>query len=243
MRLKKETIKMSIDKKLATENGPAIEIGKKARKHIRIPDYTVGEEIMNAVSHGIGTPLAIAALVLMLVKAKDPLAVGCAIAFGVSMIILYTISCVYHALSPKLYSKGVMRVIDHCNVHLLVCATYVPASLMGVGGAKGWIMFSIVAFFSLLGIIATTIDVDKYSKLSVACHLLSGWSILIGIKELWHVMGTTGIILIAAGGVCYSIGAVLYGLGKKKRYMHSIFHVFCLAATVLQFLGLYLYLF
>ena len=107
------------------------------RRRIRIPDYTLGEELFNAISHGIGAGLSIAALVLMVIRAQGALAVTSVSLFGSAMILLYTISCIYHALSPRLKGKGVLRVIDHCNVFLLVYGTYIPASLLGVGGTAG----------------------------------------------------------------------------------------------------------
>ena len=135
-----------------------------------------------------------------------------------------------------------MRVIDHCNVYLLVLGTYLPVALLGVGGRVGWLLLCTVFVFSVLGILVTTIDVDRYQVISVVCHLLSGWSILFGIPSLLHSMGLRGLMALILGGVMYSIGAILYGLGKTKRYRHCVFHVFCLLGTFCHFWAIYKYL-
>lgn len=212
------------------------------KREIQIPDYTIGEEIFNAVSHGLGALLGVAGLILMVIKAHGVLAETAVSLFGVAIVQLYTISCIYHALSPRLKGKKVMRVIDHCNVYLLVLGTYLPVSLLGVGGWMGWLLLGIVFVFSVLGIVFTAIDVDRYQLVSVICHLICGWSILIGIPGLLKSMGVQGLVYSILGGIMYSIGAILYGLGKKKRYRHSVFHVFCLLGTFFHFWGIYMYL-
>ncbi|MBQ2323552.1 MAG: hemolysin III family protein, partial [Oscillospiraceae bacterium] len=162
--------------------------------------------------------------------------------FGVAMIQLYTVSCVYHALSPSLAGKKVMRVIDHCNVYLLVFGTYLPVALLGVGGREGRILLGIVALFTVLGIVLTAVDVDRFQVASVVCHLLSGWSILFGLPALLRTIGPAGMLYMVLGGVMYSVGAVLYGVGKSRRYRHSVFHVFCLLGTFCHFWAVYQYL-
>jgi hemolysin III len=210
---------------------------------IRIPDYTKKEELLNSLTHGIGAVLGLLGLILMLNKAGTSLRIVCAWIYGISMIMLYTMSCLYHAMPRDSQIKKLFRVLDHCNVFLLVFGTYIPGVLIAVGGKLGWSLFSLVAVITSIGIILTLIDMDRFSKAAVACHLINGWSIIFGIPRLFRVMGTAGVLYIALGGVVYSIGAALYGMGKKKRYIHSVFHVFCVAATALQFIGLYFYLF
>ena len=212
------------------------------KREILIPHYTVGEEIFNAVSHGLGALLGVAALVLMVIKARGILPEITVTMFGVAIVQLYTISCIYHALSPQLKGKKVMRVIDHCNVYLLVLCTYLPAALLGVGGRIGWLLLGIVFVFTVLGIIFTAVDVDRYQVISVICHLLSGWSILFGIPALLQSIGPHGLVYFILGGVMYSIGAILYGLGKTKKYRHCVFHVFCLLGTFFHFWGIYAFL-
>ena len=206
---------------------------------ISIPSYSMGEEISNAVSHGFGAILSAAALVLMLVRARGALAVTAAALFGSVMILLYTMSCLYHALPPSLSGKRVLRVLDHCNVFLLVFGTYIPASLLGVCGVRGWVLFSVVAFLTLLGIVFTVINMERFQTAAVICQLLSGWSILIGASDLLNTAGVQGFVWMIAGGVLYSIGAILYGMGKRRMYFHSVFHVFCLLGTFCHFWAIY----
>ena len=215
-------------------------------KKIRIPDYTLGEEITNSVTHGLGAIFALVALVLMIAKAavngNTALCFVVLSVYGSFMFITYVISCVYHGLSPKLKGKVVLRVIDHCDVYLLVLGTIIPVALLGVQGFYGWLLFTLALMLNVVGIVFTAIDVDKYSKISVFCHLLSGWCVCFFIRPLVANASVNCFWFILAGGISYSIGAILYWLGKKKRYMHSIFHVFVLIGSVLQWLAIYLYL-
>lgn len=214
----------------------------RTQRIISIPPYTVGEEISNAVSHGLGALLSAAALVLLLVRARGALAVTTTALFGSAMILLYTMSCLYHALPPRLVGKMVLRILDHSSVFLLVFGTYIPAALLGVGGARGWTLFGLVGFFSLLGIVFTVVDLERFQTAAVLCQLLSGWSILIGIRELLAVMGAQGLAWMIAGGLMYTVGAVLYGVGKSKRYCHCVFHVFCLLGSFCHFWAIYQFL-
>lgn len=209
---------------------------------IRIPEYTFGEEVFNAISHGIGAELSIAALVLMVIKAHGAFAETAVSLFGSALIVLYTVSCVYHALSKELKGKRVLRVIDHCNVYLLVFGTYIPASLLGVKGVLGWVLFGITAVFTVIGITLTVIDVDRFNRLQVICHLFNGWSILAGIPQLLHNAGVQGVIWMILGGVMYSVGSGIYAMGAKKTWSHSIFHLFCLAGSFCHFWAIYQYL-
>jgi len=212
------------------------------RRTIRIPDYTLGEELFNSISHGIGAALAIAGMVLMIIKAKGALAVTSVTLFGAAAILTYTISCIYHSLSPRLRGKKVLRVIDHCNVYLLVTCTYIPAALLGVRGALGWVLFGVVCAVSVTGITLTAIDIDRFTVAAVLCHLLNGWSILFGLRQLLTTAGIRGTMFLFLGGVAYSLGAAIYGIGRKRRYMHSVFHLFCMLGTFLHFWGIYQYL-
>ncbi len=215
-------------------------------KKIRIPNYTLGEEITNSVTHGLGAIFALVALVLMIAKAavngNTAMCFVVLSVYGSFMFITYVISCIYHGLSPKLKGKVVLRVIDHCDVYLLVLGTIIPVALLGVQGFYGWLLFTLALMLNVVGIVFTAIDVDKYSKISVFCHLLSGWCVCFFIRPLIANASVNCFWLILAGGISYSIGAILYWLGKKKRYMHSVFHVFVLAGSVLQWLAIYLYL-
>ena len=217
-------------------------VKEKKKLNIKIPKYSLGEELFNSISHGIGALAAVAYLVLMVIKARGPLAVTTVSLFGSAMIILYTLSCIYHALSPQLEGKKVLRVLDHCNVYLLVFGTYIPVALLGVGGALGWVLFGIVSLVTVLGIVFTSIGIDKFQVVEVICHLINGWSILFGISKLLNSMGNIGVLFLLIGGIVYTIGSILYGLGSKKKYIHSVFHIFCIIGTLFHFFAIYLYL-
>lgn len=215
---------------------------KKIKLNIKLPNYTLGEELFNSISHGIGAVFSIVALILMVVKAHGIINEATVSLFGVSMIILYVMSCIYHALPPSLEGKKVLRVIDHCNVFLLVYGTYIPMSLVGVGGKSGLALFIAITIITIIGVLLTAIKIDKTQVLQVICHLLSGWGALFFISQLKNSLGINGLILLIIGGVMYSIGSLLYAIGRKRKYMHSIFHVFCLLGTLFHFLCVYLFL-
>lgn len=217
---------------------------KKVKSHldkIKIPSYTLGEELFNSISHGIGAALSIAALVLMTVKAHGALEETSVSLFGSTMIILYTLSCVYHALSKNIKGKKVLRVIDHCDVYALVFGTYIPISLVAIGGKIGWIIFSVVLIVTIIGIVLSSIDIEKYKVAEVFCHLINGWGSLIFIKLLLKTMGTMGVTYLIVGGAMYTIGSILYGIGSSKKYMHCVFHIFCLLGTFFHFITIYFY--
>jgi len=215
---------------------------EKKKLNISIPNYTLGEEIFNSVSHGIGALLSIAALVLMVVKARNALAITTCSLFGATAIILYVISCVYHALSKNLEGKKVLRVIDHCNVFMLVYGTYIPMFFIGLGGKLGWLFLIIISLVTIFGVVLTAINVDKSTKIGVICHLANGWAALVAIPRLLSTMGMGGVIFLILGGLMYTVGSVLYGVGHKVKYTHCVFHIFCLLGTFFHFLCIYMYL-
>ena len=235
-------IAYAVDKYNKT-NGMEKKIKKEKKKlNISIPNYSLGEELFNSISHGIGALFAIAGLVLLVIKAKGMLAETTVALFGATMIILYTISCIYHALSRNLEGKKVLRVIDHCNVYMLVYGTYIPMFFIGIGGRLGWIFFVVITLVTVMGIVLTSINVDKSKKIEVICHLANGWAAVIAIPKLLMSMGKMGVIYLILGGLMYTIGSVLYGLGHKVKYTHCVFHVFCLLGTFFHFICIYFYL-
>ena len=210
-------------------------------ERIKIPKYNLTEELINSISHGIFAGISIALLVLLVVKAHGAKSEVSVSLFGSSMIILYTISCIYHALSPNILGKKVLRVIDHSNVYILVFCTYLPISFIAIGGLLGWIIFTILLIVTIAGIITTSINIEKFQKFEVICHLINGWGSLIFIKILLESMGKEGVLFLILGGFFYTIGAILYGLGNKKKYMHSVFHFFCMLGTFFHFLTIYFF--
>jgi hemolysin III len=212
------------------------------RRSNTIPNYTLGEELINSISHGVTALIAIFLLVFMMFKCNNHIEyITCAI-FGTSMITLYSISSIYHALSPKINAKKILRVLDHSNVYLLVFGTYIPISLLSIGGLKSILLVTFVGIVTLTGIVLTCIDIDKFQISSVICHLLNGWSAVIGLNDMFDSMGFYGVLFLVLGGIMYSIGAILYGIGSHVRYMHSVFHFFCIAGTIFHFLTIYLFI-
>lgn len=211
-----------------------------------LPDYTKGEEITNMVTHIVGGALGILVMTFALILSishRDPWGIVSAAIYGVSYIQLYAISSVYHGLRAGT-AKKVLQVIDHCSIYLFIAGTYTPVvlcSLRPVYPGWAWTLFGIVWGLTALAVTLTAIDLKKYAKFSMVCYIGIGWCVVLAIKPLLQVMPMGGFVLLLLGGVTYTIGAVLYGLGKKRRYMHSLFHVFVLGGSVLQALCILIY--
>lgn len=208
---------------------------------IEIPKYTLGEELISSISHGIGALLGIAGLVLAVVYAKSPIAIVSSAIYGATLIILYTISCLYHSFSPKIGAKKVFRVLDHCSIYLLIFGTYMPYLLVLIKGAYGWTMWGILLFLSILGIVLNCISLDKFKKFSLISYIGMGWVIIFSFKRVFDLLGLIGTAYLLIGGICYTVGIVFYKKGKKTKYMHSIWHFFVLAGSIFHFFSIFLY--
>lgn len=216
---------------------------EQVKHRISIPKYTLGEELISAISHGVGALLGIAALVLCIVKSCNPFdgyKLASSIVFGLTVTLLYLMSCLYHSLKVN-KAKRVFRVIDHCTIFLLIAGTYTPYTLVALRGTLGWWIFGIIWGIAILGIVLNAVNLKKFAKLSVACYLIMGWIIVFAYQYMVQVMHPTALSLLIWGGVAYTVGAVLYAIGSKKKYFHSVFHFFCLAGTILHFFSIYLY--
>ncbi len=204
--------------------------------------YTVGEEIFNSISHGVGALLSIAALTLLIVFAvfrSDGYGLASAIIFGVSLILLYSMSTVYHIVTNKT-AKKILRIFDHCSIFILIAGTYTPYLLMCMRNALGWTMFGLIWGVTVLGIILNAIDLERFDKLSLICYIAMGWAIIFTIKPIVQSIALPGVVLLIAGGVVYTAGVIFYVL-KKYRYMHSIWHLFVLGGSVCHYLSVLLY--
>ena len=212
-----------------------------------LPKYTKGEEIFNMTSHIVGAVLGVVATTLCIVFAAingNVYGVVSGSIYGVTMIILYTMSSIYHGLSPTRYSKRVFQVFDHCSIFLLIAGSYTPFALCTLreyDTATGWVIFGVIWAIAILGIVLNSIDIKRFKKFSMLCYLIMGWCIIVKANLLPQLLGTSGFVLLLLGGIAYTVGAVLYGLGKKRKYMHSIFHLFILLGSFLQFLCILLY--
>ena len=213
-------------------------------KKVTVPKYTIGEEIVNSISHGLGIILGIVALVLTIVfsvKNNNTIGIVSSCIYGSTMIIMYTISCLYHALSPKLKAKKVFRVIDHCDIYLFIAGCYTPYCLSLIGGVTGWVIFAIIWACAVIGVLLNAIDLEKFIIPSVLMYLVMGWMIIFSYDSVATLLPTPGLVLLIAGGISYTVGAILYAIGSKKKYFHSVFHFFVLLGSILQFFSILLY--
>lgn len=213
-----------------------------------LPTYTKGEEIFNMTSHIVGAVLGIVTTVLCIIKSashNNTYGVVSSSIYGATMIILYTMSSIYHGLSPKKSTgKKVLQVLDHCTIFLLIAGSYTPVALCAFREYDvmvGWTMFGAVWAAAVLGIILNAIDLEKYKVFSMICYLVMGWIVIFKANLLPIILGTNGVILLVAGGIAYTIGAILYGLGRKHKYMHSIFHLFIVLGSLLHFFCILFY--
>ncbi|MDR1014331.1 MAG: hemolysin III family protein [Coriobacteriales bacterium] len=208
----------------------------------RIRDYSIGEEIANSVTHGIGALLGIAALVLMAVFAVmhgGGVRLAAALVFGIALIVEYTASTLYHALTAE-RAKKVFKVLDHASIYLLIAGTYAPFCLVSLADDGGAVLCAIEWALAVIGIAVEAFWVFRPRWVSVLVYLAMGWLIVLRIGALVAAVPFGGVALLLAGGVCYTVGTVFYLL-KKVPYMHSIWHVWVLAGSVCHVLGVLLF--
>ena len=204
--------------------------------------YTLGEEIFSAVTHGIGAGLSVAALVTMVVRAArsaDAYAVVAASLFGAALIILYTMSTLYHALAPE-KAKRVFRIFDHVTIFFLIAGTYTPYLLVTLRGPLGWTLFGILWGLAVVGIVFDAVMLNKFRKIEMILYVAMGWCIVFASKSVLNALAPAGFILLLAGGLCYTVGIVFYAM-KKIQYMHSIWHLFVLAGSICHYFSVMLY--
>ncbi|MBS7369284.1 MAG: hemolysin III family protein [Oscillospiraceae bacterium] len=203
--------------------------------------YTLGEEIFNSVTHGVGSLLSIAGTVVLIVLAainSDAWAVvSCAI-YGSSLIILYTMSTLYHAITNKT-AKAFFRIMDHNTIFFLIAGTYTPITLVALRGALGWVLFGIVWGAAAIGIVLNSIDLEKFRKPSVVCYVAMGWVIIIAIRPMIQHVTPLSLWFLLIGGLCYTVGIIFYAL-KKVKYFHSVWHIFTVAGSVFHYFSILL---
>lgn len=230
------------------------------REKIRLPQYSTKQDLWNAITHGVGAIFGIVMTILMLLKVtvwgykginatEQIYRIVSICLYGAGMILCYTISTVYHSLSQN-NGKRVLRIIDHDTVYTLIAGTYLMFCLMplrettmwGVIPYCGWIIMGICWAGVAIGIIFNSIDLHKYNIFSTSLYIIIGWTIILASKELIDTISLNGYLWMLSGGVAYTIGAILYGIGAKKSlWFHTIFHVFILIGTVLQFISIWFY--
>ena len=211
-----------------------------------LPNYTTGEEIMNMVTHIVGGALGLVVLVLCMLRAIGQgitrNIIGCGV-YGLSIVTLYTISSVYHGLRPGT-AKKVLQVLDHCTIYFLIAGTYTPillAAFVPTYPMIGWGVLAAEWLLAALAATLTAIDLKKYTVFSMICYIGMGWGIIFFLPQTVQVMTMPGFLLLLSGGIAYTVGAILYGIGSKRHWIHSVFHIFVVIGSLLQFLAIYLY--
>ncbi len=202
--------------------------------------YTLGEEIFNSVTHGLGALLSVAGCVVLIIMCainKGAMEVVSASIYGASLIILYTMSTLYHAITNKT-AKKVFRILDHNTIFLLIAGTYTPLTLCSLGGALGWTIFGIVWGAAAAGIVFSSINLNKFRKISTVCYFVMGWGIIFAIKPLYESIPEISLIMLIAGGILYSLGVIFY-TKKDCKYMHSIWHIFVVGGSVLHYFSIF----
>ncbi|MDD5864629.1 MAG: hemolysin III family protein [Firmicutes bacterium] len=206
----------------------------------QLPDYSRGEEIMNMVTHIVGGAIGIAALTLCVIRAAlhhNVWGVVTSAIYGAALVAMFTISSVYHGLKPTL-GKKVMQVIDHCTIYFLIAGTYTVILLSAIrprDPVLGWGLFGFEWAMAALATTLTAIDLKKYQVFSMICYIGMGWAILPFARKAVQALSIPGFGFLLLGGIAYTVGSVLYGLGKRKKWMHSVFHIFVILGAVLQF--------
>lgn len=200
-----------------------------------LPQYTLGEEIFNAVSHGVGAGLGIAGTVLLLIRAalrSNILGIVAAAVYCATLILLYTMSTLYHALTAR-RAKYVFRVFDHCTIFLLIAGTYTPMMLVLLGDLKGILICLLLWAMTALCITLNAIDLERYRVFSMVCYVGMGWCAVAVIGSVVRALGLWGSVLLILGGVAYTAGLLFFR--SKTRYMHAIWHLFVLAGSILHY--------
>ena len=203
---------------------------------------------MNMVTHIVGGAIGILALIFCLDKAifsNSAIGITSAAIYGVSMILLYTMSSVYHGMKPCT-GKKVMQILDHCAIYFLIAGTYTPIALVAICPLNPILGWGLVIFqwsAAALAVTLTAIDLKKYNVFSMICYISTGWAILPFIAQTKAALTEPGFLFLLAGGIAYTVGAILYGIGSKQKWFHSIFHIFVVLGSLLQLISVLLYVY
>lgn len=212
----------------------------------KLPTYTRGEETFNMISHIVGGGIGVVALISCIVVSAlhdNVNGILSSAIYGITMIMLYTMSSIYHGL-VNVKAKKVFQVLDHCTIYLLIAGTCTPIALSAFQATNptlGWIIFGVEWGLAALAITLTAIDLKQFGAFSMICYIVMGWIVIVVYKQTIEALTEQGFTLLLIGGILYTIGAVLYGIGSKKKYMHNAFHVFVLLGSVFHYLAIVLY--
>lgn len=234
----------AIDRACKKENRRRYREAKREEYRNRTKPYSLGEEIFNSITHGIGAGLAIAALVLLIVKAAlyapaehTAYYVTSWTLFGSCLVLLYLMSTLYHALTPP-KAKTVFSVFDHASIYLLIAGTYTPFCLASLNGPLGWTLFAVIWALAIVGITLYSVFGSRLRAASVVTYILMGWLIVFAFKPLYKALPLISVVFLLSGGAAYTAGTVFYAM-KNRKWMHSIWHLFVMAGSVLHFFSVY----
>ncbi|EOH75759.1 MULTISPECIES: PAQR family membrane homeostasis protein TrhA [Enterococcus] len=203
--------------------------------------YLITNEVLNAVTHGVGVLLSIVGFIFLLKKADSGLHYVSFIIYGVSLLLLFLASTLYHSLIFT-KAKKVFQVFDHCSIYLLIAGTYTPYCLLYIRGTIGIVLLSIIWLAAIIGIVYKSLTLSKVksvSKLSTIIYNVMGWAVVIALPSLYQSVGLKGLLLLVGGGVAYTVGSVFYSM-KNRRYMHVVWHLFVMLGAMLMFFSIYL---
>jgi len=218
------------------------EAGRELRSHLPAGLYSLGEEIAHAITHGVGVLFGIAALAIMVARAAvygSALHITAAAIFGATLILMYLASTLYHSVPPS-RAKEVLRVIDHAAIYLLIAGTYTPFTLISLHGPWGWSLFGVTWGLAAIGIVFKLFFTGRFEALSLAIYLGMGWCAVVAVKPILHSIDTGGLLLLLAGGLCYTGGVAFY-VWHRLKYHHAIWHGFVLTGSVLHFFAVLFY--
>ena len=220
---------------------------KRTPLHARaLPTYSRGEELMNMITHIVGGALGVVVLLSCVIRAAlldNYYGILSSTIYGTTFITMFTISSVYHGLAPGM-SKKVMQVIDHCTIYFLISGTYsavVLSAIRPLYPTLGWGLFLFEWVLAIFAATLTAIDLKKYEAFSMICYIGMGWAIIPFWCQTLEVMTMPGFLLLLSGGIAYTVGSILYGLGSKHKWMHSVFHIFVVLGALLQYFAVFLY--
>lgn len=201
-----------------------------------LPNYSLSEELLNAITHGIGSLLSILGIFILIKKySGSPLDLTFMMIYCFTLFLLYTISTLYHSFK-KNKAKKVFRKLDHCSIFLLIAGTYTPICATILKNSFSFYILAGVWILAIVGIVFNAIDVNKFSKFSLICYILMGWSIILIARPTIQILNREQLLYLLIGGIFYTVGAIIYVIGKKIKYMHSVWHIFVLVGSIFQFL-------
>ena len=207
-----------------------------------IKQYSIGEEIANSITHGIGIVLAIAALGILTAFAGaygDVRHVVSVSIYGTTLVLLYTASTLYHSIQNP-HAKGILQVLDHSAIYLLIAGTYTPFTLVSLRGPWGWWLFGVIWGFAVLGVVFQLSLLRRWRAVSLCLYIGMGWVVVVAIKPLIVSVATGGIVFLVLGGLAYTAGILFY-CWEKLKYHHAIWHLFVLAGSILHFFAVLFY--